>query len=36
MKLISERTDVQDRIIDYLQSIGREYLYPNDRHSLKI
>lgn len=35
MKLITERTDVQDRIIDYLQSIGWEYLYPNDIQNLR-
>lgn len=35
MKLISERTDVQDRIIDYLQSIGWEYLPPNDVQNLR-
>ncbi len=35
MRLISERTDVQDRIIDYLQSIGWEYLPPNDIQNLR-
>ena len=35
MKLITERADVQDRIIDYLQSIGWEYLYPNDIQNLR-
>lgn len=35
MRLISERADVQDRIIDYLQSIGWEYLYPNDIQNLR-
>jgi type I restriction enzyme R subunit len=36
MKLITERADVQDRIIDYLQSIGWEYLYPNDIQNLRV
>ncbi|PIU55946.1 MAG: deoxyribonuclease HsdR, partial [Chloroflexi bacterium CG07_land_8_20_14_0_80_45_17] len=35
MKLITERTDVQDRIIDYLQSIGWEYLPPQDVQNLR-
>lgn len=35
MRLITERADVQDRIIDYLQSIGWEYLYPDDIQNLR-
>jgi type I restriction enzyme R subunit len=35
MKFITERTDVQDRIIDYLQSIGWEFLYPDDIQNLR-
>jgi len=35
MKLITERTDVQDRMIDYLQSIGWEYLPPQDVQNLR-
>ncbi|MBE0516998.1 MAG: HsdR family type I site-specific deoxyribonuclease [Methanophagales archaeon] len=35
MKLITERTDVQNRIIDYLQSIGWEYVPPNDIQNLR-
>ena len=35
MKLITERTDVHDRIIDYLQSIGWEYLPPDDIQNLR-
>ncbi|RLG30365.1 type I restriction endonuclease subunit R, partial [Methanosarcinales archaeon] len=35
MRLITERTDVQDRIIDYLQSIGWEFLYPDDIQNLR-
>ncbi|MCW3135114.1 MAG: HsdR family type I site-specific deoxyribonuclease [Methanophagales archaeon] len=35
MKLITERADVQDRIIDYLQSIGWEFLYPDDIQNLR-
>jgi type I restriction enzyme R subunit len=35
MRLISERADVQDRIIEYLQSIGWEYVPPNDIQNLR-
>ena len=30
MKLITERKDVQDRVIEYLQAIGWEYIPPDD------
>ena len=30
MRLISEKKDVQDRVIDYLQGIGWEYIPPTD------
>jgi len=30
MRLITEKRDVQDRVIDYLQSIGWEYIPPAD------
>jgi len=35
MKLITEKTDVQDRMIDYIQSIGWEYLPPQDVQNLR-
>jgi len=35
MRLITERTDVQDRMIDYIQSIGWEYLPPQDVQNLR-
>jgi len=35
MRLITERADVQDRIIDYIQSIGWEYLPPQDVQNLR-
>ncbi len=30
MRLITERRNVQDRVIDYLQAIGWEYIPPAD------
>ncbi|MEO0278675.1 MAG: type I restriction endonuclease, partial [candidate division WOR-3 bacterium] len=30
MSLITEKRDVQDRVIDYLQAIGWEYIPPQD------
>lgn len=35
MKLISEKKDVQDRVIDYLQAIGWEYIPPADLQRLR-
>jgi type I restriction enzyme R subunit len=35
MELITEKIDVQDRIIDYLQFIGWEYLPPEDIQNLR-
>ena len=35
MKLISEKTDIQDRVIDYLQAIGWEYIPPADFQRLR-
>lgn len=35
MRLITERADVQDRMIDYIQSIGWEYLPPQDVQNLR-
>ncbi len=32
MKLITEKRDVQDRVIDYLQKLGWEYIPPVDLH----
>ena len=30
MRLITEKKDVQDRVIEYLQAIGWEYIPPAD------
>lgn len=35
MKLISEKKDVQDRVIDYLQAIGWKYIAPFDLQKLR-
>jgi len=35
VRLISEKKDVQDRVIDYLQAIGWEYIPPADLQKLR-